>query len=374
MPDLDVHVFYGWKGPGSTIDPEFGQKIEWDVPLLDGYEYTFVPNASSDPGSHRFRGIDNPEIVRLIRDWKPDALLVYGWSFASHLRAMRAFQRKVPIVFRGDSTLLDESGGMRTLVRRRLLRWVYSHVDMALYPGTRTLDYFRAHGLRDDQLVWAPHAVDNARFAELGEAKEREAREWRQHIGISQGDTVFLFPAKLVPRKDPSTLLQAFIDLRRRDPEQKAHLVFVGDGELSAQLQNEAAGRTDVHFLGFRNQSVMPVVYRLADVVVLPSLYGETWGLAINEAMACGRPVIVSDRVGCAIDLVGQSRTGLVFEHGSPTRLGDAMAELLRNGERRRAMGVEAKTMIEAWSIPAYARIVAHVARSASSPAMHRAG
>ncbi|MEO7684103.1 MAG: glycosyltransferase, partial [Gemmatimonadaceae bacterium] len=164
-PDLDVHVFYGWEGPGSTIDPEFGRAVEWDIPLLDGYSHTFVPNVARDPGSHRFRGIDNPTLVGQIRAWHPDVLLIYGWAFASHLRVLRTFHGKVPILFRGDSTLLDERSLWRSAARRALLRWVYAHVDTALYTGQLNRAYFRAHGIRDDQLVWAPHAIDNDRFA-----------------------------------------------------------------------------------------------------------------------------------------------------------------------------------------------------------------
>jgi glycosyltransferase involved in cell wall biosynthesis len=373
-PDLDVHVFYGWEGPGLTGDPEFGRKVDWDIPLLDGYEHTFVPNTARDSGSHRFRGIDSPQISDLISAWAPDVLLVYGWAFASHLKAMRAFRGKVPIMFRGDSTLLDESDPLRTLARRLFLRWVYSHVNMALYPGTRNRDYLRAHGMREEQLVWAPHAVDNSRFAEAAKAREIEATEWRRQLGISDGSAVFLFSAKLIPRKDPATLLQAFIRLRSLVPEPPAHLVFVGDGELSAELKAEAAGRPDVHFLGFHNQTIMPVLYRIGDVVVLPSRYGETWGLAINEAMACGRPAIVSDKVGCGADLVTPGRTGLVFEHGNAAGLCDVMTELLRDSERRKAMGADAMTLIGRWSISAYARTVADVARSASAPNIRRHG
>ena len=173
--DLDVHVFYGWEGPGSSIDPEFGRAVEWDIPLLDGYTYTFVPNAARDPGSHRFRGIDSLALVGKIRDWNPDVLLVYGWAFASHLRALRAFHGRIPILFRGDSTLLDERSAWRKGARSVLLRWVYSHVDVALYAGKLNRAYFRAHGMREAQLVWAPHAVDNDRFADRDGSKRARA-------------------------------------------------------------------------------------------------------------------------------------------------------------------------------------------------------
>lgn len=358
MPDLDVHVFYGWEGTGVAQDPEFGRAVAWDVPLLDGYQHTFVPNKSRHPGSHRFLGIDSPMLPHLISRWNPDALLVYGWAFASHLRTMRSLRGKVPILFRGDSTLLDEGGRLRTAARRLLLRWVYSNVDVAFYPGKRNREYLRVHGMQDAQLVWAPHAVDNKRFAASARVRETEAQDWRKRLGVSPGDTVFLFSAKLVSRKDPATLLRAFVELRSSLPDHGAHLVFVGDGELSGQLQAAAAGRSDVHFLGFQNQTMMPVVYSAADVVVLPSLFGETWGLAINEAMACGRPVIVSDKVGCAVDLVQSGQTGFIFEHGDVVSLQRAMSNFLSD-KVAAEMGAKAYRLIQDWSVEAYAQTVA---------------
>ncbi len=365
IPDLDVRVFYEWKGPGSTIDPEFGRRVEWDIPLLDGYDFTFVPNVARDPGSHHFRGIDNPTIVESVQSWAPDSLLLYGWPFVSHLRVLRAFHRKVNLMFRGDSTLLDDPGFKRRLARRALLRWVYRHVDVALYAGKLNHAYFRAHGLREDQLVWAPHAVDNEHFSADSEQREFEAREWRRRLGVPYEDIVFLLAAKLVTGKDPWTLLRAFIELRRSNPRPGAHLVFVGEGELAASLRAECAARSDVHFLGFQNQSRMPVVYRIADVVVLPSL-SETWGLSINEGMACGRPAIVSDRVGCGTDLIQSGRTGLVFEHADSVSLKWALRHFLEDRGRAPAMGAEAKKLIQDWTIGAYAAVVAEVAMSLS--------
>lgn len=128
---LDVHVFYGWKGATeSAYDPGFEDDVEWDISLLDGYDHTFVPNTSSDPGSHHFRGLVNPNLIPEIEAWTPDALLLFGWAYQSHLRALRHFSGEVPVFFRGDSTLLDEQGGPRTWLRRLFLRWVYWHVDV----------------------------------------------------------------------------------------------------------------------------------------------------------------------------------------------------------------------------------------------------
>ena len=364
-PDLDVHVFYGWEGPGKTIDPEFGRAVEWDIPLLDGYEYSFVKNHARNPGSHHFRGIDSPRVVAEIRAWRPDVLLVYGWAFASHIRVLLAFHGNVPILFRGDSTRVDRGGALRGTTRRIFLGWVFRHADVALYTGSLNRDYFLAHGMSEDQLEWAPHAVDNDRFSADAESREVEAKAWRAKLGIATGETVFLLPAKLIPIKDPSTLLDAFMEMRRDAPDRGAHLVFAGEGELLNSLRAASSGRSDVHFLGFQNQSNMPAIYRLADVVVLASL-SETWGLVVNEGMACGRPAIVSDGVACAADLIKPGVTGFVFRRSDAGHLKRVMSQFVEDPGRAAAMGGEAEKLIGAWTIDAYTSVVARVATTIS--------
>ena len=359
---LDIHVFHGWKGATeSAYDPGFEDDVQWDISLLDGYDYTFVPNTSSDPGSHHFRGLVNPGLIPDIESWGPDALLLFGWAYQSHLRALLHFSGDVPIFFRGDSTLLDEQGGLRTGLRRLFLRWVYRHVDVALYVGENNRAYFEAHGLSDEQLTWVPHAVENQRFKNVPDAG-RKALQWRRELGIPDDAVVILFAGKFESKKAPDMLLDAFL----KCDNTKAHLALAGSGPMEEELRGRAGGRPEVHFLGFQNQSRMPVVYRLGDAFVLPSRGpGETWGLAVNEAMACGRPVVVSDRVGCAPDLVGRE-TGFVVPAGDTGALRRRLETLVDDKELRCRMGRKAQAQIKDWSIRQAARriertIVDHV-------------
>jgi glycosyltransferase involved in cell wall biosynthesis len=342
--DLQVRVFYGWKGAvEKTLDHGFGQKFAWDIPLLDGYEFEFVPNVARDPGTHHFRGIDLPALRERIKAWKPDALVVYGWRYKAHLAAMRYFHGKIPILFRGDSTLLNERPGWRRWARRRALRWVYRHVDRALYVGQQNRRYFKAHGLRDDQLVFAPHSVDNDRFSTSEHSGESCDR--RGELNIARDAIVILFVGKLEPTKAPELLLRAF----RALGNDALRLVFVGAGPLEDELRTWADGR--VTFLGLRNQSEMPGMYRLADCVVLPSR-GETWGLALNEAMACGRAIAASDRVGAAVDLVQPGRNGWIFAANDVKAIKECLSEaavLGRSGLRK--LGEQSRRIIADWSI-----------------------
>lgn len=357
--ELEIRVFYEWEGPGGESgDAEFGRQITWDIPLLEGYDHVFIPNVARHPGTNRFRGLENPSLVDAVTEWKPDAVLVYGWSFQSHVKLLRAMHGRIPVIFRGDSTLIDERGAFRDFARSALLRWIYRHVDIALYAGTANRAYFAHYGLSDSQLLWGPHAVDNDRFLADSPRSEVEAKAWRGRLGIGERATVFLFAAKLVPRKDPSRLLRAFMDLRGTARNGETHLIFVGEGELAADLRATARERADVHFLGFQNQSAMPVVYRIGDVTVLPSIAGETWGLAVNESMACGRPAIVSDKVGCAADLVKPGETGEVFAHSSLVGLRRTLERFVNLRDRTPVMGEAARELIAGWSIPAYCAAV----------------
>src|ERR1700733_6900174 len=203
--NIDVKVFYTWgqSKDGEKFDPGFGKKTNWDIPLLEGYHYSFVENISGSPGSHHFYGIDNPSLIGDIETWKPDAILVFGWSFKSHLRCLRFFHKKIPVLFRGDSTLLDEKGDLKKIMRRLFLRWVYSHVDTALYVGRQNKLYYQKYGLKERQLIFAPHAVDNDRFLDKDGIYEKKATVWRRQLGIQHDDIVFLFAGKLEAKKDP---------------------------------------------------------------------------------------------------------------------------------------------------------------------------
>jgi glycosyltransferase involved in cell wall biosynthesis len=368
-------VFFTWSqtAEGAVFDPGFGTSFAWDIPLRDGYDHVFVPNVARDPGSSHFGGIRNPSLTGDITEWGADAVLIYGWNLHSHLRALRYFKGKIPVLFRGDSTLLDSSSPMRTLARRLFLRWAYSHVDVAVSVGQNNRDYYLWSGVRPERIAFAPHSVDTVRFRDLGSSHAARARAWREDLGIPADALVFAFAAKFLPKKDPVLLLDAFMSLKS-----SAHLIFVGNGELETTLRERARGLANVHFLPFQNQGDMPAVYRLGDVFVLPSRGpGETWGLALNEAMASGRPVIAGSRVGGARDLVQAGVTGWVFESGDGRDLARVLGGALALGRKGlERMGEDAQRMSAGWSTEAAAASIAAVvistcgARSRKIPAL----
>lgn len=313
---IQVKVFYTWgQSKEEVFDAKFGMKRNWDIPLLDGYDYVFVKNISAQPDSNRFFGIINPGLQRELNKFQPDAVLVYRWSVYSHLKLMQCIHGP-RLFFRGDSHLQNSQPGVRQFLKKLFLRFVYRNVNCAFYVGRYNKVYYQQYGFEEKELVSAPHAVDNRRFMHEDSEQERKAREERKALQIPEDGVVFLYAGKFYALKQLDVLIRAFKKIKGEE----YRLLLYGSGEQEAELKTLAAGDTRILFRPFKNQSEMPVVYRTGDVFVLPSK-SETWGLSVNEAMACGRPAIVSKQCGCAPELIVEGKTGFCFEAGDEYEL-----------------------------------------------------
>ena len=306
----------------------FGVAFDWDIDLLSGYDSRFLVNVARQPSTDRFAGCDTPGVADEIAHGKFDAFVVPGWSLRCYWQAVRACRRfGVPILVRGDSQL----GSQRTGVVRAAKALAFSHLlrrfDGYLYVGQRNREYLVHYGAPPERLFFSPHCVDNDAFAIAAAAASPPRDPARRRI---------LFAGKLIARKHPADLLHAVAHFGR----QPAEIVFAGSGELEGELRQIAAQSSlRAEFLGFVNQSELPAVYAGADLLVLPSDSQETWGLVVNEAMACGIPAVVSDAVGCGPDLVEPGATGAVFPFGDVAALAaaiDGVLSLDRAHVRRR--------------------------------------
>ena len=344
---IKIKIFYTWSQSenGSYFDEGFGRQIKWDIPLLEGYDYQFVKNTAKKPGTHHFFGIINPTLNEEIEAWAPDYLMIHGWNFYSHLNCILYFHKKTPIIFAGDSTLLNETNFIRKLARRVFLKWVYQHVDFACYAGAHNKNYFIKHGLSRSQLKYLPHSVDTQFFSEPEEEYSKSAEEWRTQMGIPNDHLVVLYAGKLIPVKNPGFLLK----LASACTKLPITFLIVGNGSLEGDLKKEAQHLGNVKFLDFQNQQQMPVIYRMGDVFILPSI-SETWGLCISEAMACGRPVMVSELVGCGIDIVEENKSGINFHLNDTSKCIDFIKKLVENKSLVKQMGNHAKRKINVFS------------------------
>lgn len=308
--EIELMVFYTWgeEGAKSKFDPDFNKQIEWDLPLLNGYNYRFCKNVSKKPGSHHFNGIITPDLVQQIKEFNPDVIWVWGWAFYSHLKVMRSFKGKIPIWFRGDSIIGTKNSGLKSYLRKKVLRWIYKYIDKAFYVGKQNKNYYLNYGLNESQLIKANHAIDNQRFSEISLNDKLALEKLKQQLDIKSNDYVILYAGKLEPRKNPKflSLLAKSLD------EELCKIIIVGNGPEEMELKSNIVQLKNVKFLDFQNQTQMPIIYRLANLYILPSI-SETWGLGMNEALACGVPVAASVHCGGAIDLINDNN-GFIFD------------------------------------------------------------
>ena len=346
--NIEPKIFYTWSQSASGViyDPGFKQEVAWDIPLTEGYPFVFSENIAAKPGSHHAKGIDNPSLIKEIEDWNADAVLVYGWNFKSHLRVMKYFHHKIPVLFRGDSTLLDEQPGLKKILRRIYLRHIFSFADKALYAGKANRNYFSAHGMKENELVFMPHAIDNKRFSRASENEER-AKALREKLNIPQDATVFLFAGKLEEKKQPFMLAEMFASVR----QDNTYLIIAGSGEQQEKITADYQQHPNIRIIGFQNQQQMPVLYHACDVFVLPSKGpGETWGLSINEAMAAGKAVITTDGCGASYDLVQPGVNGYVFKKNDGSALKEYLLNFMNNNDFVKAAGKRSEVIISSYS------------------------
>ena len=348
-PDLLIKVFYLWNfGVTKQVDIGFKKTFEWDIPLLEGYDYEFIPNTSTDPGTHHFWGLCNPSLTARVQQYCPDAVLLMNYNYAALYRFLGQWNRhKSPLLFRGDSHRLVYRPDLKAWARRQFISQVYHRFAAYLYVGKANHEYFRYHGVPPEKLFFAPHAVDNDRFFTQADLATQQAVIWKQELGIPADHAVILFAGKFEIKKRPLDLLRAFLQANL----DRVALLFVGSGSLEADLKSEAAGQPQIYFAPFQNQSLMPRTYAIADLVVLPSHgSGETWGLAMNEAMCLARPVVVSTHVGCAQDLVHPYQNGLIFPASDVSALTHSLQEAFSDRQRLLRWGEESRKIISNYS------------------------
>ncbi len=299
----------------------------------------------------------NPSIISEFWRNRYDAVWVNGhrrlFPLLSILSA-KAFG--MPVMTRGETHLGLSQSPLKSALRRPVMGFFYNVLcNACLAIGSRNREFFLAHGVPDERIFVAPYSVDNAYFRNIASEVDGRVDEYRAELGLPVDRPLILFASKFEPRKRADDLLEAY--RRLRDRGGNAALVFVGTGQMEADLRQRVSAQAipDVHFLGFRNQSELPKLYKACDVFVLPSL-DEPWGLIVNEVMAVGRPVIVSEEVGSVADLVEHGRNGFTFPAGDIEQLSEHLATLMADAELRERMGEESLRIISTWDIEACAQ------------------
>jgi glycosyltransferase involved in cell wall biosynthesis len=320
---VKLKVFY--TRPGSTnYDIGFRNTVQWDIPLLEGYEYKFA------------RGT---ELIKNIKEFNPNQLLIYGWAHYSHLKLLLFFNKNVTVNFRGDSNLLVDTCIWRRVLKKLVLTWIYKRIDFAFYVGTCNKSYFMEYGLKEEQLCFAPHSVDNDRFSSPGSKSAL-----RSNLGLLETSILILYAGKFDHNKNPELLLRAFTELNLPN----VYLLFTGSGLLEKKLRLKSANVENVRFLPFQNQSAMPALYQACDLFCLPTR-SDSWGLSINEAMAAGKAILVSDKAGAAHDLITKEN-GRLFKSNNLPDLKRKLLELTTCRSQLQNAGNHSFRIIQGWS------------------------
>jgi glycosyltransferase involved in cell wall biosynthesis len=350
-PRVEIQVAYcSLQGAEARIDPDFGVEVKWDIPLLDGYPWIAMPNCSPFPRDGSFFSFVNPQVWRLIRSRRFDAVILHtGYRPATFWIAILAAKfSRVAVLFSTDAHSLSPRDQRKWKLWVKKLIWprLFRLADLVVVPSTAGLSLMSSLGIPENRVVLTPYCVNNEWWIEQSMKVDRAAV--RARWGIPREAVVLLFSAKLQPWKRPSDLLRAFASIPVRD----VYLIFAGEGSLRPALESEAESlgvAKRVRFLGFVNQSGLPEVYGASDILVLPSDY-EPFGVVVNEAMLCGCCVVVSDRVGARFDLVREGETGFVFRAGDVDALAAVLHGILLAPDRLRKMREAARERMTSWT------------------------
>ena len=343
---VDLMTYFNWDfGVNQkSIDPEFKIKVKWDIPILEGYKYKFLKNFSLRSSSN-FWGQLNFGIISALVRRRYKAVLIYGWnSFTNWLIFFTALIINTPVILQGESPLNQEllKKGWKQKIKMVVLKRFFKHISAFLYIGEENKKFYKYYGVPDEKLFFVPYAVDNER---LIMAKKKSV--------IKKKDIVILFVGKLIEKKRPMDLLKAYeLLIKNHELKAKSSLLFVGDGALRLELENYTKEHNlkNIIFTGFKNQTELPEYYAMADIFVLPSGVGETWGLVVNEAMCLGLPIIVSDMVGCGADLVKNGKNGYIFPLGNVEKLAEYLKELILNEDKRKIFSGKSFEIIQNYS------------------------
>lgn len=304
-------------------------------------------------------------IVRALEEVDPSVVVVHGWATRDALAVLCwALRQRKPAIMMSASTAWDAP-------RRLHTEWVKSRIvrlcSAALVGGTPHAEYMASLGMPRERIFTGYDVVDNRHFARGAETARGQAARLRRERGLDE--RFFLASARFVEKKNLFRLLEAYARYRAATGAGAWDLVILGDGELRTDLEAHRARlglEAHVSMPGFRQYDELPVWYGLASCFVHASTV-EQWGLVVNEAMAAGLPVLVSNRCGCAQDLVREGVNGFTFDPYDAEGLAELMHRIAHGGLDLEALGRASREIIADWGPERFADGLARAAETARS-------
>ena len=332
-PDIDIVVFYQNDcSLRKHYDKGFCNTIDWDIPLLEGYPYQFLPAIGRRDALGYIKPFSTGLGRRLVSG-KFDVIIIHGYNRPYHWLAMvQSWMLGLRVFIRDEATLISKNRGLiKKLLKRGFFAMLNQIVAGYLSIGTANQEYYISNGVSRDRIFMTPYAVDNEFFSKRAKEASKNTDALRSQLKLKQGRPIILYASKLQARKRALDLFNAYCQASK-SMNPPPYLLYVGDGELKPNLLERIDELEDdsVRFLGFRNQSELPALYALCDVFVLTSVF-EPWGLVVNEAMNAGKAIIVSDQVGSGPDLVKNGENGYIFPAGDVEALADCLKKVLAN-------------------------------------------
>lgn len=314
---------------------------------------------------------------QFLKTYQPSVVMVPSyWHWSLHMNAMARQQGCRVVMLNESHGGTEQASGWKRGLKRALV----SRFDAALVGGSPHKRYFASLGLPESRIFTGYDAVDNAYFETAADAAREQASQRRQQLCLPQ--RYWLSLGRMVPKKNLTTLIEAYAALTSNDLP-KPSLVFVGSGDCEPALRErsqqlglksvtvsdadgQAPGAGEVGFYGFRQIDQNPTFFALADAFILPSRH-EEWGLVVNEAMACGTPVIVSETAGCAEDLITHKVSGLLFDPASTAALTDHLQAILADPALRETLSANGHERIAQWGCDTFANNALAAAEKALS-------
>jgi glycosyltransferase involved in cell wall biosynthesis len=326
--DLTVYYFSG-ETLNSYKDKQLGKVISWDTDLTSEYTYKVLTNNSLRPSIYNgFFGVVNFEIIREVREGGYDYIISHGWNYASHwLVFITSFFYKIPVILRGEMPLKQEylKSKVKIFFKKIVLTILFKKIHGFLSIGSQNKDFYKYYGVQNERIYFAPYAIDNKFFRENYLKLKQKKDSIRVKGKFDKFDKIVLFVGKFISKKNPMDLVKAFHGVNNL----KYCLIFVGDGEDRDRMEDYILKNNiaNIFISGFKNQSELGEYYTIADLFVLPSGLGETWGLVLNEAMNYNLPILVSDTVGSSDDLI--QKNGFAFKEGDIKDLSEKIKYML---------------------------------------------
>jgi glycosyltransferase involved in cell wall biosynthesis len=295
-------------------------------------------------------------VTGLVGSGKYRLVHLAGWGPKEMLAALvLARLRGIPTAVELDSFASPGQKRLKRIAKTLLMPLLFRLPSHFLPGGQNQKQYLLDYGVDERRIRIAQMTVDVARISRHAAQQDAEKRQGiRKRLGLAADAFVFVYVGRLEPHKGVPDLLAAFQRLAAGRP---AQLAIVGDGSLQGLAREAERDVPGVRTLGRLADEALLDAYSAADALVLPSLF-EPWGLVVNEAMAAGLPVIASDRVGCAPDLVCAGETGLLFPAGDVDALRNAMQRLMNDHPLRERMRLNGRQLISGWTLENEARII----------------